>query len=160
MADVQKQFMKYHSNIRVDYEMSETLREKRDIVVEKIKNYMRDNDKPVPTQLLQGSYIMKTGVKPIADIEYDIDVGLRFDIHEDDYSASEVRGWVLDAIGDHTKRVDSKGPCIRVCYEAGYHLDIVCYAVWEDSACISQYRLAHKDNGWRAADPPDRKSVV
>ncbi len=154
MADVQKQFEKFHKKIRVDYDMSHTLREKRDIVVEKIRKYMKDNKQPVPSQLLQGSYKMKTGVKPLADIEYDIDIGLRFDIHEDDYSPSEVRGWVLDAIGTHTKRVESKGPCIRVCYEAGYHLDIVCYAVWEDTAGSTQHRLAHKNDSWRPADPP------
>lgn len=154
MADVQKQFESFHETIRVDFDMSKTLREKRDIVVEKIRKHMKDNNRPVPTQLLQGSYKMKTGVKPIADIEYDIDVGLRFDMHEDAHTASDVRSWVLDAIGTHTNRVESKGPCIRVCYEAGYHLDIVCYAVWEDSAGTTQYRLAHKDNGWRPADPP------
>lgn len=154
MADVQRQFETFHETIRVDYEMSKTLREKRDIVVEKIRKHMKDNEKPVPTPLLQGSYKMKTGVKPIGDIEYDIDIGLRFDIHEDDETAAEVRDWVLEAIGSHTKRVEPKGPCIRVCYEAGYHLDIVCYATWEDSSGILQFRLAHRDNGWRPADPP------
>ena len=160
MADVQKQFEDFHSKIRVDYDMSATLREKRDIVVKKIKKYMTDNNHPVPTQLLQGSYIMKTGVKPIADIEYDIDVGLRFDMHEDNYTATEVRGWVLSAIGTHTRTVESKGPCIRVCYEAGYHLDLVCYAVWEDMAGLSEYRLAHKDDSWRPTDPPSLLDYV
>jgi hypothetical protein len=154
MADVQQQFEQFHTNIRVDYEMSKTLREKRDIVVETIKKHMKENDRPIPSQLLQGSYKMKTGVKPIADIEFDIDIGLRFSIHEGDNKATEIREWVLEAIGDHTNRVESKGPCIRVCYEAGYHLDIVCYAVWEDDSELYQYRLAHKTNGWRHSDPP------
>lgn len=160
MADVQKQFEEYHSKIRTDYGMSQTLRKKRDIVVEKIKKHMRDNNLPVPTQLLQGSYKMKTGVKPIADIEYDIDVGLRFDIHIDEYTAGGARAWVLEAIGTHTMKVESKNPCIRICYEAGYHLDIVSYAVWEDSEGIKQYRLAHKNNGWTPADPPGLLNYV
>jgi len=160
MADVQKHFEQFHNTIRVDYEMSQTLRDKRDIVVEKIKKYMVDNGKRVPSQLLQGSYKMKTGIKPIADIEYDIDIGLRFDIHEDDHTATEVRGWVLKAIEGHTNRVESRGSCIRVCYEAGYHLDIVCYAVLEDSIGNNQYRLAHKDNGWRPANPPALLEII
>lgn len=154
MADVQKQFEEFHRIIRVDYDMSKTLREKRDIVVDKIRKFMLGNGHPVPRRLLQGSYIMGTGVKPIANIEFDIDIGLRFDIHESNHTAVEVREWVIDAIGTHTKHVESKGPCIRVCYEAGYHLDIVCYAVWENQLGSLHHRLAHKDNSWRPADPP------
>lgn len=96
---------------------------------------------------------MKTGVKPVDDREYDIDVGLRFDFHEDKYNAENVRRWVYAAVKDHTKRIEDKGPCVRVVYEAGYHLDLVSYAVWETDG-TDQYRLAHKSRGWVSADPP------
>lgn len=153
MADVQKQLEKFHEKIRVDYDMSRELRDKRDIVVAKVKKYLQDNGYPTCEVLLQGSYKMKTGAKPIADLEYDIDIGLRFDIHEDDYKAVTVRGWVFDAVKDHTLRVEDKGPCVRVVYEAGYHLDLVTYAVREADG-KDVYRLANKKNGWRPADPP------
>ena len=153
MANVQKQFEQFHSAIRVDYDMAQELREKRDIVVKRIKKYLTDNGKPTVRELLQGSYKMKTGVKPIADMEYDIDIGLRFDFHEDEHSASDVRAWIYDAVKDHTKRIEDKGPCIRVVYEKGFHLDLVTYAVW-DQGGADQYRLAHKKRGWVEADPP------
>jgi hypothetical protein len=153
MADVQKQCEKFHDTIRVDYDMAGTLQEKRDIVVKKIKRYLRENGHPTCEVLLQGSYKMKTGVQPIAELEYDIDIGLRFAIHEDDYDAATVRGWVYAAVSDHTMKVESKGPCIRVYYSKGFHLDLVTYAVWEEYG-KDVYRLAHKTNGWRKADPP------
>ena len=153
MADVQSQFEQFHEIIRIDFEMGEELRGKRDRVVDRIKNYLRSIGMTQPRLLLQGSYIMKTGVKPIADLEYDIDIGLRFDVHEEDYSASTVRSWVYEAVKNHTQRIEDKGPCIRVVYQKGYHLDLVSYAVWEQEE-KEEFRLAHKTKGWRPADPP------
>lgn len=154
MADIQKQFERFHEKIRVDYDMSSELRDKRDIVLRRIKKHLGENGCPSCRELLQGSYKMKTGVKPIEDLEYDIDIGLRFDIRETDYKAEKVRSWVYEAVKDHTKRIEDRGPCIRVVYEAGYHLDLVTYAVWTDDTGDEKYRLAHKKNGWRPADPP------
>ena len=153
MADVQQQFEKFHQEIRVDYEMSQALRDKRDILVKKIRKHLQREGKTLPEVLLQGSYKMKTGVKPIDGREYDIDIGLRFSFESSEHEAVTVRGWVYDAVKDHTKRVEDKGSCIRVCYEEGYHLDLVSYAVWTESG-RDQYRLAHKSRGWIEADPP------
>lgn len=153
MADVQKQFEKFHENVRVDYDMSSELREKRDIVVAKIKKWLKKNNNPTCEVLLQGSYKMKTGVQPIADLEYDIDIGLRFSIHENDYEAATVRGWVYEAVNDHTMSVEEKGPCVRVNYAKGFHLDLVTYAVWEENG-RDIFRLAHNSKGWRPANPP------
>jgi hypothetical protein len=153
LADIQRYFEQFHAAIRVDYDMSQELREKRDIVVEKVQRYLKANSLPACRVLLQGSYKMKTGVKPVADLEYDIDIGLRFDFNAADYKAEDVRGWVYDAVKDHTDRCENRGPCVRVVYEKGFHLDLVTYATWEEGA-VERYRLAHKTAGWMAADPP------
>jgi predicted nucleotidyltransferase len=154
MADVQKQFERFHATIRIDYDMATELREKREIIIEKILKWLREHGHPVFTVLLQGSYKMKTGSKPIEELEYDMDIGLRFDLHPDHFSAEEVREWVLSAVDGHTDRVEDKGPCIRVAYGAGYHLDLVVYAFWQDASGAEQFRLAHKSKGWRMTDPP------
>lgn len=153
MANVQKYFEKFHKRIRVDYEMSSTLREKRDIILNRIRKYLSDNGLPGFTEILQGSYKMKTGTIPIASLEYDIDVGLRFSIKASDYDAKTVREWVFKAVDGHTQKVEARGPCIRVTYADGYHVDLVVYAYWQDDLGQEQYRLAHKSNGWREADP-------
>lgn len=153
MANVQKYFEQFHARIRVDYEMSSTLREKRDIILNRIRKHLTEKGRPCFKEMLQGSYKMKTGVIPIANLEYDLDVGLRFFFHEDDYDAKTVRQWVFEAIDGHTEKVEARGPCIRVTYQDGYHVDLVIYACWEDEFGSEQYRLAHKTKGWRPADP-------
>lgn len=152
MADVQRQFEQFHEKIRVDYDMANDLRDHRDAVVDRIKKHLQDNNLPGLRVLHQGSYKMKTGVKPIADLEYDIDIGLRFDIRSEHHDAGTVRKWVYDAVQEHTEHVEDKGPCVRVVYQKGYHIDLVTYAVWEEDG-IEVYHLAHKTNGWRPADP-------
>ena len=155
MANIQKHFEKFHDAIRVDYETSAPLREKRDIILKRIRKYLRDNNLPGVDELLQGSYAMKTGVKPIAGLEYDIDVALRFGIKDTEYTAQQVREWIHNSVKGHTKEVCPKGPCDRVAYTGdGYHVDLVSYAVWEDMFHQDQFRLAHKKSGWRPADPP------
>ncbi len=154
MANVQKQFEKFHENIRTDYDMNATLREKRDILLEKISSHLAKNGRPGFERISQGSYKMKTGVVPIEDLEYDIDVGLRFAFTENDYTAKQVRAWIYEAVKDHpTKSVDEKGPCIRVTYADGYHVDLVMYACWPDGFGEAQFRLAHKTRGWVPANP-------
>jgi hypothetical protein len=153
MANVQKYFEQFHNKIRVDFEMSEILREKRDIIINRLRKHLLENGRPNFSEMLQGSYKMKTGSIPIADLEYDIDVGLRFYFHEDDYDAKTMHDWVFEAVDGHTQKVEDRGPCIRVTYADGYHVDLVIYACWDDDFGNTQYRLAHKDNGWRPADP-------
>lgn len=156
MANVQKYFEQFHDAIRTDFEMNQTLREKKDIILKLLRKRLQDADHPGFDELLQGSYStpIRMGVKPIADLEFDIDIGLRFDFDEDEYTATEVRSWIIDAIDGHTDRVEEMGPCIRVGYADGYHVDLVCYANWVDSAGQEQFRLAHRKNGWRRANPP------
>ena len=156
MADVEKYFEQFHEAIRTDYDMDEKLREKRDIILDKVRKKLKEKERPSFKELHQGSYAqdLRTGVKPIEDLRYDIDIGLRFQIEEGDYTAKEVRSWVWQAVEDHTADVQDKGPCIRVIYADGYHVDLVSYSWWTDDLNQEQYRLAHKTNGWRNADPP------
>lgn len=156
MANVQKYFEQFHDTIRTDLEMNQTLREKRDIILRLIRKRLQEADRPGFDELLQGSYStpIRMGVKPIADLEYDIDIGLRFAFDDSEYTAEEVRAWIFEAIDGHTDSVEEMGPCIRVGYADGYHVDLVCYANWVDAAEVEQFRLAHRDTGWRPADPP------
>lgn len=154
MANTQKYFEAFHNAIRADYDMNSTLREKRDSILDLLARRLKEGGHPTCDELLQGSYRMGTGVLPIADLEYDIDVGLRFGISDTDHDAADVRKWVFDAVYGHTNSVEEKGPCIRVGYSKGFHVDLVVYATGEDAVGEVQYKLAHRDNGWRPANPP------
>jgi len=154
MARVQPQFEKFHEVIRTDYDMNATLREKRDIILERVRKHLWDNERPGFERLLQGSYKMKTGVIPIGDLEFDIDVGLRFNTSSLDYDAPTVRSWVLDAVGGHTDKVEELTSCVRVSYAGGeYHVDLVSYAFSAPGVEREPLKLASKSRGWRDASP-------
>jgi hypothetical protein len=154
MANVQAQFEQFHKQIRTYYEINETLRDKKDIIVRRVKKHLEENNRPQYTEFIQGSYKMKVGVCAVDGLEYDIDVGLRFSFDESKHTPATVRGWVFEAVDGHTETVEQKPSCIRVTYADGYHVDLVPYAWWDDHNDQEQYRLAHESNGWRPADPP------
>jgi hypothetical protein len=154
MADVQALFERFHRDIRTYYEINDTLREKKDIIVRRVNKYLSDQGLPRCKEYIQGSYKMKVGICALAGMEYDIDVGLRFSFDDSRHTAETVRGWVFEAVKGHTEKVEAKASCIRVTYADGYHVDLVCYAWWDDGFGIEQHRLAHKSKGWRPADPP------
>ena len=126
MALCQKQFTDFHEKIKLKEE-NKVLSEKRDIIFQRIKkNLSQEEHKPF-TIFNQGSYAMHTGIVPLDD-NYDIDVGLYFDMSQDDAKPVEAKKWVYDAVENHTDDVKYKNPCVTVSYEAGYHVDITVYA--------------------------------
>jgi hypothetical protein len=154
MANVQVEFEQFHKQIRTYYEINETLRDKKDIIVRRVRKHLEKNNLPLCVEFIQGSYKMKVGICAVAGLEYDIDVGLRFSFDQSKYTPTTVRSWVFDAVEDHTEAVEQKPSCIRVTYADGYHVDLVAYAWWDDDSDHEQYRLAHESKGWRPADPP------
>ncbi len=153
MDELQKQFEKFHEIIRLDYEMNESLREKRDIIIDKIRKHFREKERPSFVVIHQGSYKLRTGVCPIGDLEYDIDIGLVFEDLPEGTTASEVRTWVYESICDHTDDVQSLRNCIRVCYaKEKYHVDLVSYSLRIINGA-EQFELASKNDGWRPAEP-------
>lgn len=139
MANVQKYFLEFHDRIRLGpYEEEETLRDKRDKIVNKLKERLprlfkdKNEDPPSFETFDQGSYAMRTANKPL-DGDYDIDVGVEFDIYKEDYpDPLEVKSWVYDALCGHTDDVRIKTPCVTVQYhiekEPVYHVDLPVYA--------------------------------
>ncbi|MGF7035322.1 hypothetical protein J2T17_006330 [Paenibacillus mucilaginosus] len=126
MPHCQKQFEEFHDVIKLSDENT-TLQEKRDIIINRLKEKMPKSAKPYTT-FNQGSYAMNTGVKPLDD-HYDIDLGLFFEMSKDDVSSPvEAKKWVYDALLGHTNDVRMKRPCVTVTYQAGYHVDVTIYA--------------------------------
>ena len=79
--------------------MNRTLREKKDIILQLLRKRLREANRPGFDELLQGSYStpIRMGVRPIAALQFDIDIGLRFAFDDQEYAASEVRKWIYDA---------------------------------------------------------------
>jgi hypothetical protein len=137
MTDLQKYFEDFHNKIKLSDE-NEILREKREIVLNKLRIRLkkifeeRGETPPRFVHFNKGSYAMGLGTVPI-NCDYDIDVGLLFDICKDSYpDPVVVKEWVYDALVGHTDEVTMMQPCIRVQYHLGeeptYHLDLAVYA--------------------------------
>lgn len=130
MLDLQKEFIEFHEKIKLDDE-NQKLRDKRDILLKKLKNNICE-DAASYTTFNQGSYAMGTGIYP-EDNDYDIDVGIKFNIDKDEHSDPlEPKEWVKDALDGHTKKVEIRRSCVTVTYqedgEPAYHVDFAVYA--------------------------------
>nr|RIY03856.1 nucleotidyltransferase [Deinococcus sp. RM] len=136
MADVQKQFKRFIEDIKLSEE-EQTLRDKRTTVINALraglKRDFEDRGETPPDfkPFNQGSYSLKTGIKPVGGgNDYDIDVGIVFAVDPEDYRDDpvELKRWVHDALKGHTDSIKIKTPCVTVAYKAGYHVDLAVYA--------------------------------
>ena len=159
MSTVQNQLIEFNDVIRLDYDINEELREKRDIIIRILENSDR-----VPTfsHFNQGGYAMFTGVKPI-DKEYDIDVGIVFSGSKEEYDPWELKHTIQEVLANHTDYgAEIRRPCVTVTYkkngEKAYHVDLAIYAHDEDESNDQLYLAVGKtkgtdDVGWEKSDP-------
>jgi hypothetical protein len=162
---LQKYFEEFNKKIKMDYDELSELAEKRDIIVNKLKEA---DDLPRFEEFNQGSYAMFTGVKPL-DKDYDIDVGLRFKVNKNEYDPLKLKQKVYEILEDHTDYgAEIKKPCVTVKYkkngEIAYHVDLAIYAYEDKDNTDSQLYLArgtNKDNKeWEEADPIKLKDDI
>ena len=156
--DLQKEFIRFHDTIKLDDENA-TLREKREILLDKLKNNISDEAASYTT-FVQGSYAMGTGIKP-ENGDYDIDVGIRFDIDREDYDPLTPKKWVRDALDGHTKSVKIRKSCVTVTYQRNsepiYHVDFAVYA--DANVDTKMYIAKGKESSppdevlWEVSDP-------
>lgn len=176
MADLQKQFLEFHNTIRLGtYEENTSLREKRDLIINQLKASLRaKKDEGYPQyekSFNQGSYALNTGIKPVRDGDYDIDVGVLLDCHTEDYSDPvELKKLIEECIQHTNREVRIKHPCVTVTYKKDgvddYHVDIPIYAK-SNNADDENYYLAKgkkgqqdKDRFWQLSDPEGTTSII
>lgn len=167
MADLQSSFRKFDETIRLTWgDDLGQLRERRDRVLRRLQDGLarqRAAGAQIPafTSRNQGSYVMGTGVKPIAG-DYDIDVALEFELAiRDQPNPVRVKEWVYEAVKNHTQRVEVRGPCVTVYYTEGgepsYHVDLAIFAVGNsDGATYMARGKLHsgpEHREWLRADP-------
>jgi hypothetical protein len=163
MFDCATDVVAYH-NDEVTLKQSDrtNMRDRRDVNRTRIKNGLKAQSKPAPKRFVsQGSYAMLTMVQQPGN-DYDIDDGCYF--AADDLVTStgaamsplDVRKMVRDAVDDGSfkKKPEVRKNCVRVYYDAGYHVDIACYRVTvltdATGSDIKIYELAGPS--WRQSD--------
>lgn len=136
MADLQTQFNKFHDLIKIDFDGNKPLREKRDIILTALRNGLKKKyptNTPTFDTFNQGSYDIGTGVEPLDNDDYDIDVGVVFNVAKDNLNALGIKQIVFNILNEtYLRKVSIKRPCVRVQYhkagEKAYHIDLAIYA--------------------------------
>ncbi len=162
MIDCSKEISKYHKEkVQLPEAQRNEMRQRRKANQDRVKNNLKNNGKPTPIRFVkQGSYAMHTMVQH-PNKEYDIDDGavfLREDLkgpNDGDMSPKEAREMVRDAVDDGSFKTPPEAlkNCVRVHYEAGYHVDIPVYREYEDDAGTTVLELASTE--WRKSDPTE-----
>lgn len=163
MFDCSKDVLAFHDEkVTLSQKEQAEMKKRRDANRDRLKTRLKEAGKPVPQEFIkQGSYAMHTMVQD-PDNDYDIDDGAYFteaSLKKSDstgMSPTEAKQMVCDALQD--KRFDKKPKvmksCVRIFYEAGYHVDMPVYRIRTSDG---KYELA-SDDGWtvsRAADTED-----
>lgn len=170
MADVQKHLEAFNSKIRLGrFKEEQTLRDKRDIIRNKLlvnlpavfAKYNEPN--LVPRFRDQGSYEMKTGIRPLNG-DFDIDQGVYFDVSTTDYpDPVKLKERVDEALVGHTNKVRVRRPCVTVFYqrdgESVYHVDLAVYSAGsanrdgKDYLAMGRLGSADEHRFWQVSDP-------
>jgi len=154
MADCHNLFLKYHEKIELTKTKENYLRQAREALENKIKEYFKNVLKiKIPDFKLQGSFSTNITINPL-DNEFDIDDGIY--LNNLPYSFEEwpkpenVHDLVFNSVEGHTeeKPID-KRTCVRVIYAKNYHVDFPIYGNY-----LSNTYLAEKgEKGWNISEP-------
>lgn len=136
MFDCSKEVLAYHDDeVTLPQKERDEMRQRRDTNRARVKSGLDKNEDPKPREFAsQGSYAMKTMTQH-PEKDYDIDDGIYFDKGQlkksdgSDRSALEAREMVRNAVddGSFNRKPEVRENCVRIYYEAGYHVDIPVY---------------------------------
>lgn len=151
MADCDNLFKEFNTIIKLSSSKKDSLRGSRRRLRAKIQEKFKDKGYNVSFHQ-QGSFAMNTIITP-KDDDYDIDDGTYLLVEQEpEETTATLHQWVVEAAEDHTNQpLEDKGPCVRIYFAAGYHVDLVIYYKAEHE----HSRLAHKREGWIISDPKE-----
>lgn len=168
MSNLQKEFIKFHDTIKLGtYDENQTLRSKRDLLINELTLALKEEKIPGTDTALTfskidlGSYAMKTGVIPEGG-DYDIDVGIVFNVTRKQYDSHELKKLVFDKLNkQHNRTVEYNRPCITVKYADGYHVDVAVYCSEGSDRYIAWGKQHNKaTHSWWESDPEGLKTWV
>jgi len=126
----------YHNDkVTLGNDERNEMRDRRDTNRRRLKDGLKKAEKPAPREFIkQGSYAMRTMTQH-PEKDYDIDDGVYFDKEQlvrprgGEMTALETRQMVRDAVNDGKFKTapEVKKNCVRVQYDAGYHVDLPVY---------------------------------
>ncbi len=141
------------------------MRERRNANRDRLKRGLKEDKEPAPREFhSQGSYAMKTMVQH-PEKDYDIDDGVYFN-KEDligprgaEMTSLQVRQMLRDALDDGSFKTAPavRKNCVRVYYEAGYHVDMPAYrrVLTEDVFGNQYHHYELASSEWKRSDARD-----
>jgi hypothetical protein len=166
MFDCAKDVLSYHDDeITLPRAEQKNMRERRDANRKRLKDGLKKAGRPAPMDFeTQGSYAMRTMIQ-LPGKDWDIDDGVYFDAADlkgergGAMTALEARQMVRDAVDDGSfkKKPEIRTNCVRVYYDAGYHVDLPVYRVRIEKSATGEdvtiVELASTD--WKRSDARD-----
>jgi hypothetical protein len=169
MSDCAKEVRAYHDqHVTLPTTEQTQMRDRRDSNRSRLRNGLAKAGKLAPREFAkQGSYAMKTMVRD-PDNDYDIDDGAYF-AKEDlvgergaEMTSLQARQLVRDAVDDgkFKRAPEVHSNCVRVFYEAGYHVDLPVYRRVVTSTFFSEqvHNELAASSGWKRSDARDVSS--
>ena len=166
MFDCAKDVRAYHNqDVTLPKTEQDKMRDRRNSNRTRLCNGLDKVGKPAPVEFVkQGSYAMKTMVRD-PDNDYDIDDGVYFrkeglvGERGAEMTSLQARQMVRDAVDDgrFKQAPEVRSNCVRVLYEAGYHVDLPVYRRVVTSTAFGDevhYELA-ASSGWKRSDARD-----
>ena len=177
MATKQTFFNKFDKKIKISFDEDSKLREKRDMLLSNLRDSLRElaNKQgiiiPKYEWFNQGSYDLRTGIKPLYNEDNDIDIGIIFNFLRREHSPTEVKKWIFEALQSGNRTVEYKRPCVRVQYhknyQKAYHVDIAIYTKEESNWSGTKYYLSKgfvngkdEEKIWEVAEPFKLKETL
>jgi len=166
MFDCDEDLRAYHNqDVTLPKAEQDRMRDRRNSNRTRLRNGLAKANKPSPIEFVkQGSYAMKTMVRD-PNNDYDIDDGVYFakaDLVGErgaEMTSLQARHMVRDAVDDgkFKRPPEVRSNCVRVFYEAGYHVDLPVYRRVVTTTAFGDevhYELA-ASSGWKRSDARD-----
>lgn len=166
MFDCANDVRAYHDqDVTLPKTEQDKMRDRRNSNRTRLRNGLAKANKPAPLEFVkQGSYAMKTMVRD-PDNGHDIDDGVYFRKENlvgergAEMTSPQARQMVRDAVDDgkFKRAPEVRSNCVRVLYDAGYHVDLPVYRRVVTSTVFGDkihYELA-ASSGWKRSDARD-----
>jgi hypothetical protein len=166
MYDCAEDVLAYHDDeVTLPTKEQRAMSTRRNATRDRLKDGLAKAGKPAPIQFKsQGSYAMKTMVQH-PENDYDIDDGVYFDKADlvgergAEMTALQARQMVRDAVDDGSFNTapEVRNNCVRVYYEAGYHVDLPVYrrVIVKDGVGNETHYYELASTEWKRSDARD-----
>ena len=166
MIDCSKEMNGFHKDeVTLPSTARTQMRDHRDANRKRLRAGLTKAENPLPKNFhSQGSYAMKTMVQH-DDNKYDIDDGVYFDKDQlvgergGEMTALATRQMVRDAVDDgcFAKAPEVRKNCVRVFYQAGYHVDLPVYRKIEEVDWLGSSKVYYElaSATWKRSDARD-----